>query len=611
MAPPKFILNEPIPMRGGPNDTAEPQVIEIQRSTSQPADPDAPSFLTTFPPEVRNAVYEILFKRDQPILVIDPEMQEEYPAWLEDDEYRSGDSSEDESQAELEAAAYMDKKTHDLNHAILLLRVCRQIYHEAVGVLYSDNTFCVTVPEHRHNWITSQISTASGFLQSIGSQFSFITKVVIDVDRCCRETCQESREINLLPLLRVLWARPGSTPQICFDNTGLRIHSMVHHHLDNGGAPKICIPRMNKMLHSFAVADHMGIRRYGRFERSLEGVYIEIIHNQDYPPLDEIIYRSSVRSWGPKRFAISVTRFELSDNGTVRRSSVRKPTLDNTLPCSVLFDIWHYVMTYGTTITFDLHNSTVTGLDHTLLRLNWDARRYAYNNLRKHNQIVLEMETLEKQSSFDNFRKLRDWLGGMYGSILKPFCPHLSGPIDFWPGPTMLLRFNVPDETLAGLRINVLPLIRLTYDLNKYTTVRFTVGALEPAGGTVETYEIQLQNLRRRCFILLSAAMLKATVDRIAPDIWIDGTGAAMEVSWPSSNSGRARRGPGYPATESDLQSLGRDYVERVTQKHERKGFWPWTLNGSVAQRCGELVDRNRLHALWHALRILDWAENA
>jgi hypothetical protein len=41
----------------------------VPKTMSSPNDPGAPSFLTSLPPEMRNMIYEILFKRDEPVLV--------------------------------------------------------------------------------------------------------------------------------------------------------------------------------------------------------------------------------------------------------------------------------------------------------------------------------------------------------------------------------------------------------------------------------------------------------------------------------------------------------------------------------------------------------------
>jgi hypothetical protein len=45
--------------------------IQIPKTVSSPADPSAPSFLSTLPPEIRNPIYEVLFKRDGEVLLHD------------------------------------------------------------------------------------------------------------------------------------------------------------------------------------------------------------------------------------------------------------------------------------------------------------------------------------------------------------------------------------------------------------------------------------------------------------------------------------------------------------------------------------------------------------
>jgi hypothetical protein len=43
--------------------------IRIPKTDSNPAEPNSPSFLATLPPELRNRVYEVLFRRNEPVLV--------------------------------------------------------------------------------------------------------------------------------------------------------------------------------------------------------------------------------------------------------------------------------------------------------------------------------------------------------------------------------------------------------------------------------------------------------------------------------------------------------------------------------------------------------------
>lgn len=51
---------------------AAPAFVKIGKVVSGPADPSAPSILTTLAPEIRNNIYGHLFKRDKPVLLHDP-----------------------------------------------------------------------------------------------------------------------------------------------------------------------------------------------------------------------------------------------------------------------------------------------------------------------------------------------------------------------------------------------------------------------------------------------------------------------------------------------------------------------------------------------------------
>lgn len=122
-------------MRGGPNDgTLKPKIIEIERSMSRPLESNAPSFLTTFPAEVRNALYQSLFERD-PVVLMEPGSYCKRPSW---DEKFGANSDNPPNEP---PGYYSADKTgfiqtpHDLAPNIPFLLACRQVYHEAIGVL--------------------------------------------------------------------------------------------------------------------------------------------------------------------------------------------------------------------------------------------------------------------------------------------------------------------------------------------------------------------------------------------------------------------------------------------------------------------------------------------
>jgi hypothetical protein len=129
--------------RRGPWSEEPPATIDIRRIPSEAIDHGQPSFLTTLPAELHNEVYTWLFHRDEPVIYTGSRL------WRDPDFYRNYDHEERMAPHELkemEEERKKDKKRlstapHDIGSSITILRVCHQVYHEAVGVLYSNNTF--------------------------------------------------------------------------------------------------------------------------------------------------------------------------------------------------------------------------------------------------------------------------------------------------------------------------------------------------------------------------------------------------------------------------------------------------------------------------------------
>jgi hypothetical protein len=98
----------------------------IPRTVSRPSNPEEPSFITSLPPEIRNRIYDVLFKRDVPVMLYaDPDafrMQEQYEC--------------DSVFCSSRCGSY-----HQFATSVNLFKTCRQVYTEAAGVLYGANHF--------------------------------------------------------------------------------------------------------------------------------------------------------------------------------------------------------------------------------------------------------------------------------------------------------------------------------------------------------------------------------------------------------------------------------------------------------------------------------------
>ena len=77
------------------------------------------------------------------------------------------------------------KHVRRIRSSFPILLSCRQIYHEAVGLLYG-----------------------AGWLERTGSEFDLLTKVVIEIDTLYPEGCMDlgysNNGLDILPLVRVI-----------------------------------------------------------------------------------------------------------------------------------------------------------------------------------------------------------------------------------------------------------------------------------------------------------------------------------------------------------------------------------------------------------------------
>ena len=127
--------------------------MQIPKRMSSPAGPSKPSFLD-HPAEIRNAIYEHLFKRDEPVLL---HSAKAYHAETPECPRYAGDAGN-----YLASLKHFDKLyeceigqdqpfLYDLQLVTPFLLTCRQVYSETVGYLYDQNAFLFSRPLHRQD----------------------------------------------------------------------------------------------------------------------------------------------------------------------------------------------------------------------------------------------------------------------------------------------------------------------------------------------------------------------------------------------------------------------------------------------------------------------------
>ncbi|KAI1508562.1 hypothetical protein L13192_07210 [Pyrenophora tritici-repentis] len=211
-------------------------MMQIPKADSVPMDAEEASFLTTLPAEMRSSIYELLFKKDKPILLHNAAaFHPEEPSQLQwphtDDAYSQNMREYWESYEE--DAGLDEEFRHNFGDGLALLSSCRQLYHEASGVLYGHNSFIISRAVIRHDETDTYDTSiyehqeylppihAAHCLSNLGSQAELLRKVIIDTDTLCPVKCDYSSEVyNILPLVRFLWHNPSMKDVVTCGQSG-------------------------------------------------------------------------------------------------------------------------------------------------------------------------------------------------------------------------------------------------------------------------------------------------------------------------------------------------------------------------------------------------------
>jgi hypothetical protein len=208
--------------------------IHIPRTYSSPMDPSALSILTKLPPDIRNMIYGFLFVQDAPVEII--------PGYL-------GPISDRSRCTRLSLA-----------RGVVLLRTCRQIYHEAVGILYSRNRSARLSRDRYRRF--SEDWFFETWSRTIVLQTHLVKSVTISLDaletRRVRWASPPSFEV--LPLLRVVWL--SGIPGAAFRLYKSERSSHVRHDVDH----------MTSSLHQIATMDSLKLRRFSLSKRMLNHI---------------------------------------------------------------------------------------------------------------------------------------------------------------------------------------------------------------------------------------------------------------------------------------------------------------------------------------------------
>jgi hypothetical protein len=469
--------------------------VQIPQMMSAPTDPAAPSFLISLPPELRLMVYDVLYKHNGPIVLFDEKSIEE------DDE--SPPRAEWDSEAE-----YFHEYRRSLHSAMPFLLSCRQIYHEAVRVLYSES---------------EQVPWAGSWLHSICSHFNYLTKVVIDLESRCPLDCDWSGVdyLDAYPILRTMWAHPTAICEIKFAHA----RGLPTMHPDTAVEKKADIDCLNQIFTALAYKNPLQIKTIARFERLTEAIQLDNQGTGGYLRLKENPHGSDM-GW----IHAKSRQFHVYDNGQTfiweTENQDLKPKLD-TLNSNVLRQIAAEIFRSESGITWDLdHPLSSTAIPYALLNTNKKLRFPALDSIYLNNRPVIRMRTSESRTSFTNFAVLKEWwLHQRPGATRYIYKKESS--LDFE------LNFAMSGAwRLSDLRINITELLHVScgepHDYRLHFRLKNDVGG--------EHYEaeqrVPLGRLLAQTFLILSNVLQNdpRIVKHVCPEIWVDGRGTIVEV---------------------------------------------------------------------------------
>jgi len=564
-------------------------IIEIPKTTSGPADPRAPSILTTLPPEIRNRIYEYLLKRDGPVLPTDghadtKRLRQRVKSIGREQAIDSPDGG-------VELHLGVGDFRHGFQDCTRLLLSCRQIYHEAVGILYGENIFLFS------RALSNQVWSASTWLSSIGSQYHLLSRVHIDADAYGE---RHYKKFDLLPLLKLIWIYPHAKCKIVFTPPGwpLPKHPRPYRALSSETADPIpSINFMNRVLFTLGTKDALNLKKYARYPRLIPSIVIQMWYGER--PLGHI----SLKEAGtPRSFGDLRKNFDISDQGG--KAEWRESSFSNLLDLSyrLLSEINTYVHASDARVVFDLDNEQVVGFQAGLHGVNQYLRqRIDREPGRSCDEIEFKMSTQEAVTDFKSFIALRRCLDIRKFKDLLDLARRLKRKRSV----KMVLMFGLSTpKPIEDLRINITELLAI-FRCGFLVSI---IAVQESNNGMTNTETIILHSVRWAAFLLLSDILdqFPAKADQPPPEIWIDGHGTVLYATYPATDTSAEEIIP-HLFTDKDPVSFSSEGW-RMFKVVEDRGIWTKFCRTEYPDTIGtrNIVD---LLDLWRHLRYYLWYE--
>jgi hypothetical protein len=516
------------------------------RPISKPVDPDAPSFLT-LPSEIRNAVYEALFKKEEDILL---------------------------------AYKQLDGERHSQSTIISgvgLLASCQQVYAEAVAILYASNTFSVMADKSCDPVLQS---TLQWFTQ-IGRHACLVRYVQVDT----RSMTGLPIEFDVLPLLRLLWLHQDTGLEITFvdainHSSSKNWNKSVEPWMDTTDRRiKFNVRAVNTVLRRLQTDFDLNIRRYNAIPQLLSAILLTSDGDRGFVEFYSTLSYAEESLDHAEEFTIDYAKDSSLPNFIFRIDEERLRR-DKTWTRHGLHKLWDSPRVAETildmlvpteeVVVYDLTKRTISPAISGILSVDRSIRARAsrrfYENV-PHGKAIIK----EPKTSFCNeIAALNQWVR-LYLDWECSNCLWCRQKI-------ITLRFELQEPTtLDDIRFEAVRLVKTTLPCYTETTVHIELVYPTPQGKHEERFSTKLSHMRDNVLVFLDdiSCHRSSYEDIPCPDIWMNGQGVACEAQFPSDNDSHTTIA--NPHRDQSNASI-RDMATAIARK--RKDMKPPSLNG-------------------------------
>ena len=456
----------------------DPKRSRIAQACSGSVAPDVPSLLT-IAPELRNQIYEYLLVDPNPITI--------EITTVEDIETK------------------VTKGTSTSIGSSAILRTCRQIYHEAVGLLYSRNAFRFQHNIHDDFFkvkIVSPIDVCKRWIDDIGSCLPRLRTININLDvpeipeeyeawMFGRDVRKNSRQpIDVLPLLDVFWNSDTRNTSVMFE---MAEDDDSDDYESDPEEQQHDATSIANVLSELGKNDALDLQKTRRLLRS--------VHLYTSGTRGIIAYRSTDYEgsmWRPFEMSMVTQRYQI----VPRRSPLTMFDLPYEVKDAIVrLALGHYEFTY------DFHNGVTFGHQPGMLKVNSQLRELVAPWFLRQCRFTLFLGTKSLRSSEAMFKRLDCRIAETYAQTefndYEPtrLCDPVTASISHGNVPTIILQFQTNEAPhVAAVQIDALDLLRVTSVFPANTTMIIRVCGGEDE---IQDHTTRLGTIRKDTYRLL------------------------------------------------------------------------------------------------------------